>query len=375
MTPAGAGGRRLSDVDETDVRVRPPRSTRPRTKSRPGHAEAILAVVVSQDRGRYNVLVPPDGRAPADLADVDPADPDVVPVIAVKARELGRRSVVVGDVVRLVGDLSGESGSLARIVSTRERATVLRRTADDEDPVERIVVANADQLVVVTAVADPPPRPRLIDRCVAAALDAGMRPLLALTKAELDDPTPLLAAYEPLGVASVVVSGLGGDQVDPQGVAAVARELAGRVSVLVGHSGVGKSTLVNALVPGAGRVIGAVNEATGRGRHTSTGALALALPRLVERSLTGDAATERGSWVVDTPGIRSFGLAHLSPQDLIRAFPEMEAVTVDCPRGCLHTAAAPECALDPAAAAGIVDPARLVSFRRLLDSRDRRTGD
>lgn len=372
MTPAaGRGSRRLADVDETDVRVRPPRSTRPRTKSRPGHAEAVLAVVVSQDRGRYNVLVPPDGRTPADLADVDPADPDVIPVIAVKARELGRRSVVVGDVVRLVGDLSGEPGSLARIVSTRERATVLRRTADDEDPVERIVVANADQLVVVTAVADPPPRPRLIDRCVAAALDAGMRPLLALTKAELDDPAPLLAAYEPLGVASVVVSGLGGDQVDPRGVAAVARELAGRVSVLVGHSGVGKSTLVNALVPGAERVIGAVNEATGRGRHTSTSALALALPPPPGLSAGG----ERGGWVVDTPGIRSFGLAHLSPADLVRAFPEMAAVTVDCPRGCTHTAAAPECALDGAAAAGVVDPARLVSFRRLLDSRDRRTGD
>jgi ribosome biogenesis GTPase len=367
---SSGGSRRLSDVDETDVRIRPPRSTRPRTKSRPEHAEATSAVVVSQDRGRYNVLVPPDGRLPADLADVDPADPDVIAVIAVKARELGRRSVVVGDVVRLVGDLTGEAGSLARIVSTRERATVLRRTADDEDPVERIVVANADQLVVVTAVADPPPRPRLIDRCVAAALDAGMRPLLALTKAELDDPSALLAAYEPLGVASVVVSGLGGDQIDPRGVAAVAAELAGRVSVLVGHSGVGKSTLVNALVPGAGRVIGAVNEATGRGRHTSTGALALALP-----SLAGQAPEARGGWVVDTPGIRSFGLAHLSPQDLIRAFPEMEAVTVDCPRGCTHTAAAPECALDTAAAAGIVDPARLVSFRRLLDSRDRRTGD
>ncbi len=367
-------GRRL-DVDESDVRTRPPRSTRPRTKSRPGHADAADAVIIAVDRGRFTCLVAPAGSVPESLADVDPDGPGVSTVTAVKARELGRKSAVVGDVVRLVGDITGGHGSLARIVGTRDRATLLRRTADDDDPVERIVVANADQLVVVTAVADPPPRPRLIDRCVAAALDAGMTPLLALTKTELDDPTSLLDAYRALDVPVVLLSDLAGQAaragdpgvergaVDPHGIGELADHLRGRVSVLVGHSGVGKSTLVNALVPGAGRVVGVVNENTHRGRHTSTSALALHL------------AGTGGGWVVDTPGIRSFGLAHLSPQALVKAFPDLDAITVDCPRGCQHTAADPECALDVAAADGRVAPARLTSFRRLLESRDRRAGD
>ena len=106
-------------------------------------------------------------------------------VMAMKARPLGRKGVVVGDRVRVVGDTSGDDGSLARIVEVQERTTVLRRTADDDDPVERVIVSNAEQLVVVTALADPEPRPRLIDRALVAAYDAGMAPLLCLTKADL----------------------------------------------------------------------------------------------------------------------------------------------------------------------------------------------
>jgi ribosome biogenesis GTPase / thiamine phosphate phosphatase len=126
--------------------------------------------------------------------------------------------------------------------------------------------------------------------------------------------------------------------------------------VLLGHSGVGKSTLVNALVPGAARSIGVVNEVTGRGRHTSTSAYALRLPF--------------GGWVVDTPGIRSFGLAHVDPDHLIEAFTDLAELTVDCPRGCTHGAREPECALDDAARDGRADPARVESFRRLLASRE-----
>ena len=106
--------------------------------------------------------------------------------------------------MRLVGDTSGADGSLARIVTVDERMTVLRRTADDDDPVERVIVANADQLVIVTALADPEPRQGLVDRALVAAYDAGMDPLLCLTKADLADPEPLLASYRPLGVPYVV---------------------------------------------------------------------------------------------------------------------------------------------------------------------------
>jgi ribosome biogenesis GTPase len=287
-------------------------------------------VVTTVDRGRYGVLV--DGR----------------PVTAVRARELGRRGVVVvGDRVGLVGDTSGGPDALARIVRIEERTTVLRRSADDTDPDERVVVANADQLVVVTALADPPPRTGLIDRCLVAAYVGGLDPLLCLTKADLAAPDELLAAYADLGVSAVTTSR--GADLTP-----LRERLAGRTSVLIGHSGVGKSTLVNALVPDAGRATGIVS-AVGRGRHTSSSAVALPLPG--------------GGWVIDTPGIRSFGLAHVTPADLLAAFPDLAEGAEDCPRGCTHRSAREGCRLDEYVAAGHSTPGRLASFRRLLAAR------
>lgn len=310
---------------------RPRRRTRPRTKERPTYDDAVDGVVITVDRGRFTLEV------------------DDTVVMAMKARPLGRKGVVVGDRVRVVGDTSGRDGSLARIVEVSERTTTLRRTADDDDPIERVIVANADQLVVVTALADPEPRPRLIDRALVAAYDSGMTPLLCLTKADLADPETLLETYRSLGVPWVVTR-KGGD------ISELRAALAGRTSVLLGHSGVGKSTLVNALVPDAGREIGHVNAVTGRGRHTSTSALMLRLP-------------DGGGWIVDTPGIRSFGLAHVEPQQLIGAFPDLDELTADCPRGCTHGQDEPECGLDEAVAEGRADPARVESFRRLLEAR------
>jgi ribosome biogenesis GTPase len=311
---------------------RPRRRTRPRTKERPTYDDAVDGVVVTVDRGRYTLLV--DGAR----------------VVAMKSRPLGRKGVVVGDRVRVVGDVSGADGSLARIVEVVPRTTVLRRTADDDDPVERVVVANADQLVVVTALADPEPRPRLVDRALVAAYDAGMAPLLCLTKADLADPGPLLATYRSLGVPWVVTQR--GGSLDE-----LRERLRGRTSVLVGHSGVGKSTLVNALVPDANRDVGHVNAVTGRGRHTSTSAYLLEAPDI-------------DGWIIDTPGIRSFGLAHVEPERLIEAFPDLDEMTEECPRGCTHGTGEPECGLDEAISQGEADPERVESFRRLLAARE-----
>lgn len=335
---AGRGAGRYSEHDHEHYE-RPRRRTRPRTKDRPTYDDAVDAVVVTVDRGRFTLSLPDVGAEGGHRV-----------VMAMKARPLGRKGVVVGDRVRVVGDTTGDDGSLARIVEVTERATILRRTADDDDPVERVIVANADQLVVVTALADPEPRQGLIDRALVAAYDAGMAPLLCLTKSDLADPEVLLSTYRSLGVPWVVTR-RGGD------LGELRARLAGRTSVLVGHSGVGKSTLVNALVPDAGREVGHVNAVTGRGRHTSTSAYLLDLPG------TG------GGAIIDTPGIRSFGLAHVRPEDLIEAFPDLDEMTEECPRGCTHGAEEPECALDDAVAAGTADPDRVGSFRRLLAAR------
>ncbi|GAB4008295.1 ribosome small subunit-dependent GTPase A [Nocardioides ultimimeridianus] len=323
----------MARYDEHDVEHydRPRRRTRPRTKDRPSHDDAVDGLVITVDRGRFTLLI--DGRS----------------VYAMKARPLGRKGVVVGDHVRVVGDVSGNDGTMARIVEVKPRTTTLRRTADDDDPVERIIVANADQLVVVAALADPEPRPRLIDRALVAAYASGMKPVLCLTKADLKDPESLLATYRALGVPYVVTQ-RGAE------LAAIREVLEGHTSVLVGHSGVGKSTLVNALVPEARRETGHVNAVTGRGRHTSTSAYLLELP---------DGAGQ----IIDTPGIRSFGLAHVQPEQLIEAFPDLDEMTEDCPRGCTHGEDEPECGLDEAIERGDADADRVSSFRRLLAAR------
>ena len=332
----GAAGRRGDhrDLDEDDVRIRPGRGSRPRSKQRPAHDDAVTGMVITVDRGRYTVLI----GAP---------DNPGVRVIAMRARELGRRGIAVGDQVGVIGDLSGAPDALARVVRIAERETVLRRTADDTDPVERVIVANADQLVIVASLADPPPRYGLIDRCLVAALTEGMEPLLCLTKSDLAPPDEALARYAELDLP-FVVTGLGRD------LGQLRAALAGHVSVLVGHSGVGKSTLINALVPDAGRRIGEVS-AIGKGRHTSSSAIALPLPE--------------GGWVIDTPGLRSFGLAHVSPDDLLWAFPDLEDGATQCPPGCEHASAKDGCTLDAWVAAGHSSPERLAAFRRLLASR------
>lgn len=306
---------------------RPRKRSRPRTKDRPDYSGSPDALVASIDRGRYRCLLD-DGTA----------------VTATKARVLGRKGVIVGDRVKLDGDVSGAAGTLARIVEVSERRTWLRRSADDADTFERPIVANADQLMIVTALADPEPRMGMIDRILVAAYDAQVSPILCLTKADLASPDSLRTAYAPLEIP-VVVTRPGGD------LSPVRELLEHHTTVLIGHSGVGKSTLVNALVPGTDRATGAVSEVTGKGRHTSTSAAAIALPD--------------GGWIIDTPGVRSFGISHVRTDAFIRAFPDLEGFVTSCPRGCRHDSSAPECALDEAVRSGKLRAERLLSFRRM----------
>jgi ribosome biogenesis GTPase / thiamine phosphate phosphatase len=320
-------------LDEDDVRVRPGRSSRPRTRRRPAHSSAVEGFVTSVDRGRYGCMT--DGGL----------------VVAMKARELGKGSVVVGDRVALAGDTSGAEGTLARIVRVEPRTSALRRSADDTDPLERIIVANADQLVIVCSLASPPPNLRFVDRCLVAAYDAGLDPLLLLTKADLDPGSSarkVRAFYRPLGMPMLTTR----RPLPPRTLSRVRSALTGRISVLIGPSGVGKSTLMNTVVPEADRSVGTVNPVTGRGRHTSSSVVAIPL---------GD------GWLIDTPGLRGFGLGHVSAERVVEAFGDLAEGTAGCPPGCDHLS--PGCALDEWAREHHAE-ARLDSLRRLLRSRE-----
>ncbi|WP_146339280.1 ribosome small subunit-dependent GTPase A [Nesterenkonia sp. NBAIMH1] len=341
--------------DESRARIRPnKKGSRPRTKDAPSHLDAELGRVVQVDRGRYTVSMLDDSR----------------PVTAMRGKAMrrsaeGRTPVVAGDVVGLVGDTSGNEGSLARLVRIEERSSLLRRSADDTDDAERVIVANADQLLIVVAAADPEPRTGFIDRALVAAFEAGIRPVLLVTKGDLaesaSDPAGLVSHYGGLDLEIVVSARSGadeaeGDGLDPASVASLRELLSGHVTALIGHSGVGKSTMVNELT-GADRATGGVNAVTGRGRHTSSSAVALTL------GSTG--------LVIDTPGVRSFGLAHVDPDDVLSAFEDLVEGSVDCEPGCTHESPAGGCALDAyveQGGAGEHGPARLASLRGLLSS-------
>jgi ribosome biogenesis GTPase len=322
---------KLQDYDEDDFRSRPGKhKSRPRSKDRPKFENAIDGLVITVDRGRFTVNL-------SDLDDVN--------IYAIKSRELGRKGVVVGDLVEVVGVDVKNPENMARIVKVKERKNSLQKSADDSESVERSLVSNIDMVAIVVATSEPEPNPRLIDRTVIAARLANAQPIIIATKTDVESSEKLSQMYQALDIPVISMN-------KTTNLDELLDLLEGKTTVLIGPSGVGKSTLVNRLVPDAGRRTGEVNDVTGQGKHTSTSAYALKV--------------NSKTWIIDTPGIRSFGLAHASVEEILEGFPDLIQATTQCQKGCTHQDTS--CAIESAAFENPALLPRLDSFRRLLAS-------
>ena len=268
-----------------------------------------------------------------------------------RARLMGRRkalgnAVVVGDRVSCEQDQDR-----LMIDEVHPRRNTFSRRASGDRPVEQVVAANLDQVVLVAALAQPDFSYGFSDRVLAQAEHAGIPARLVLNKLDLGDPAAaegILSDYARAGCPGHGVSAKSG-----VGLEAVRHACRGRRSLFVGHSGVGKSTLLNALVPGLDLIAGQVNAKTGRGRHTTTAAWLLRPAADLE--------------LIDTPGMRAFGLWGIGPRDLDQAYTEFRRFLGQCKfSDCRHDHE-PGCAVRAAVEAGAVAERRHASFLKLVE--------
>lgn len=350
----------LAGVERMGARSRPAeppgRGTSTPERSTPSGAgqDAHAGAADARPDGAHEALVVAltVGRARLWLADGTPLEAEL-------ARELAARqqsAVAVGDRVVLEEREPGRW----RVVGVRPRTSVLARPDPARPELERVLAANVDVAVMVVSLVRPAFRPRLLDRLLVALERGGVAPVACVTKLDLAGPEDRarmareLEPYRRLGVPCVAVSSVSGE-----GIEELRGLVRAKTCVLVGHSGVGKSSLVNALAPGLGLREGAVREGDGKGRHTTTGSALFELP-----------GVGPGTRLIDTPGVRAFGLHDLTPAELEAAFPELVALAAGCRfRDCAHVAE-PDCAVRAAAEAedGRLAPARYRAWLRLRES-------
>jgi len=251
--------------------------------------------------------------------------------------------LVVGD--RVGVEMRPEGGV---VVSVRQRRTSLvRRAPRSERP--QVLAANVDQALVVLAARRPQPSPGLLDRFLVACDLAEIEPVVVVNKVDqgLEEVGPWLPAYEKLGYRVVLVSARSG-----RGLGEVTRLLADRTTLFCGPSGAGKSSLLNAVHPGFRLKVGSISEATGKGRHTTSRAELMPLPE--------------GGFVVDTPGLKEFGIWEMSHHQLASAFREVASISGACRFvDCQHLKE-PDCAVRAAVESGEIEPLRYRSYVTLL---------
>ena len=249
---------------------------------------------------------------------------------------------------RVMVEPSGDEGIVRQLLP---RTSALLRAPRRPNAPPLVVAANVDLVVAVLSIREPAFSAGLADRLLCAASVCGIDAALCVNKGDLaaEGDDARVAPYEALGVPLLRTSARGQEGIEP-----LARQLAGRHSVAVGHSGVGKSSLLQQLVPGLEVRVREVNRVTGRGRHTTTTATLVNLPG--------------GGTLIDTPGIRAFGLHGVTAPDLDRHFPELADLADRCEfEDCEHVSE-PGCAVKQAMDDGAIDPARYAGYVRIRDS-------